>query len=159
MKGIFTYEESDSSVGYSSASHAGDLGSNPGGGSPESHINERRRDYQLKTFILHQFDCLAHNDLKKNIYIYIFTSPESQNIFDAEFFSPIEMSGDLFFCGQTASDVKHGLHATVVEHGAGDCCRARRFIWGRIACGMPRHITEQRVALPHAVKSEKKIIP
>ncbi len=39
----------DSSVGKSSASHAGDLGSNPSGGLTQvtQCMNERERDYQL----------------------------------------------------------------------------------------------------------------
>ena len=81
------------------------------------------------------------------------TSTQGEDVLDAEFLGPGQVCRDFVLRHLAAGDVKHGLHAAVVQHGTGNGHRTGRLVRPRVTCSVPRDVTEQRLTLAQAVNS------
>ena len=99
-----------------------------------------------------QAPCKINSKIVQSLKILHHTSPQGQDILDAECFRLLQMLTNNLLRLVSTSDMKHRLQAAVVEsctcysHGASFPVTARVTRW------MPRDITEEGTAGKHSVK-------
>lgn len=89
----------------------------------------------------------------QRVECWLHTSPQCQDVLQAQTLSLVQMARDLFLALTAAGHVQDGLQATGVHSSAGNCHGGGLLVGARVSCWVPGHVYEEGAACPHLVKS------